>query len=159
MSKDAEQLPRESSQQECNQLNSVNGNAEHESPYERFMQYEPSSSIFPLLMRQEPSCTPAQVTTSAVGETVISPVVARKKRPVSTPLAAPRLLSRNGNIDDESIPDFVDSPFEETYDDVVSSFFFFLLLGEIIKGNSNSWIIKRQQLERPSRKHEQCFIQ
>ena len=84
------------------------------------MQYEPRSSIFPSLMRKELSCTPAQVTTSAVGETDISPVVARKKRPASTPLVAPRLLSRTGSIDDESILDHVDSLHEETDDDFVN---------------------------------------
>jgi len=122
-SNDAEQLSRESRQQECNSLNVVNGNAEYESSYERLMQYEPSSSIFPSLTLQEPSCTPAQGITSAVGETDMSPV--------ATPLAAKpadlgrvpklkpgmRILSSNGNIDDESIPDHVDPPHEETHED------------------------------------------
>ena len=90
------------------------------------MQYEPSSSIFPSLTLQEPSCTPAQGITSAIGETDISPV--------ATPLATEtadlgrlpkrksgmRILSRNGNIDDDSIPDHVDPPHEETDVDFVN---------------------------------------
>ena len=54
------------------------------------------------------------------GETDISPVVAQKKRPASTSVAAPRILSRNGNIDDESMPDHVDLPHEETDDSFVN---------------------------------------
>ena len=33
-----------------------------------------------------------------------------------------RFMSRNGNIDDESIPDYVDPPHEETDDDFVNRF-------------------------------------
>ena len=100
------------------------------------MQYEPSSSIFPSLMREELSCTPAQVPTSAVGEADISPVatsLAAKsggtRRGCFDPSglgrvpklkAGMRISSKNGNIDDASIPDHVDVPHEETDDTFVN---------------------------------------
>ena len=80
------------------------------------MQHEPSSSIFPSPRRQDQSCAPAQasVTASDGG-------LAPHQKIATTPLAAPRLLSTNGNVDDKPIPDNVEVPHEETDDDFKST--------------------------------------
>ena len=92
------------------------------------MQYEPSSSIFPPSLVQESSYTPAQDITSAAGDADSSPVDSPKSpNPdlansgrTAFPPSAPRLLAWNGNINDESIPDYVEPPHEETDDEFVN---------------------------------------